>query len=76
MRFRQYVYGQLVIVETDHKLLEGLLDKPIAPCSLRIQRMRLQLQRFDLKFVYKTGKDLFIADKLNRAPSPRLVNKL
>jgi hypothetical protein len=72
MRFRQYVYGQSVIVETDHKPLVGLLDKPIASCSPRIQRMRLQLQRFDFKLVYKPGKDLFIADTLSRAPSPHL----
>jgi hypothetical protein len=72
MRFRQYVYGQMVVVETDHKPLVGLLDKPIASCSPRIQRMRLQLQRFDFKLVYKPGKELFIADTLSRAPSPRL----
>ncbi|XP_046459590.1 uncharacterized protein K02A2.6-like isoform X3 [Daphnia pulex] len=72
MRFRQYVYGQMVVVETDHKPLVGLLEKPIASCSPRIQRMRLQLQRFDFQLVYKPGKELFIADTLSRAPSPRL----
>ena len=34
--------------------------------------MRLQLQRFDFHLVYKPGKELFIADTLSRAPSPRL----
>ena len=72
LRFRQYVYGQSVVVETDHKPLVGLLDKPIASCTPRIQRLRLQLQRFDFKLVYKPGKELFIADTLSRAPSPRL----
>lgn len=72
MRFRQYVYGQSVVVESDHKPLVGLLDKPIALCSPRIQRMRLQLQRFDFKLLYKPGKELFISDTLSRAPSPRL----
>ena len=74
MRFRQYVYGQRVVVESDHKPLVGLLDKPIAECSPRIQRMRLQLQRFDFQVVYKPGKELFIADTLSRAPSPRLFD--
>ncbi len=74
LRFRQYVYGQHVIVESDHKQLVGLLDKPIASCSPRIQRMRLQLQRFDLRLVYKPGRELFIADTLSRAPSPRLFD--
>ena len=66
-RFRQYIYGQTVIVESDHKPLVGLLDKPIAECSPRIQRMRLHLQQFDFKFVYKPGKDLFITNTLSRA---------
>lgn len=72
LRFRQYIYGQMVVVESDHKPLVGLLDKPIASCSPRIQRMRLQLQRFDFKLVYKPGKELFITDTLIRAPSPHL----
>ena len=74
-KFRQYVYGQTVIVETDHKPLIGLLQKPIAENSPRIQRMRLQLQRFDFNLVYKPGKDLFIADTLSRAPSSRLYQE-
>ena len=59
-------------MESDHKPLIGLLDKPIAACSPRIQRMRLQLQQFDFVLTYKPGKELFIADTLSRAPSSRL----
>ena len=72
LRFRQYVYGRKIVVESYHKPLIGLLDKPIAACSPRIQRMRLQLQQFDFVLTYKPGKELFIADTLSRAPSPRL----
>ena len=72
LHFKQYVYGQKVLVESDHKPLSGLLDKPIASCSPRILRMRLQLQQFDFRLTYKPGKDLLIADTLSRAPSPRL----
>ena len=71
-RFAQYVYGQTVVVESDHKPLVGLIDKPIASCSPRIQRLRLQLQRFDFTLIYKPGKELFIADTLSRAASPSL----
>ena len=70
--FRQYVYGNYVVVETDHKPLLGLLEKPIASCTPRIQRMRLQLMRFEFRVVYKPGRELFIADTLSRAPSSRL----
>jgi hypothetical protein len=59
-------------VESDHKPLVGLLDKQVADCSPRIQRMRLQLQRFDFRLVYKPGKELFIADTLSRAHLPVL----
>jgi hypothetical protein len=34
--------------------------------------MRLQLQRFDFRLVYKPGKELFIADTLSRAHLPAL----
>ena len=74
-RFRQYIYGQSVVVESDHKPLVGLLTKPIASSSLRIQRMRLQLQRFDFVLTYKPGKDLHIADALSRAPHPALYEE-
>ena len=74
-RFRQYVYGQSVVVETDHKPLVGLLSKPIASSSLRIQRMRLQLQRFDYALICKPGKELHIADALSRAPNPALYEE-
>jgi hypothetical protein len=66
------VYGRQAMVESDHKPLVGLLDKPVADCSPRIQRMRLQLQRFDFRLVYKPGKELFIADTLSRAHLPAL----
>ena len=70
-RFHQYVYGQKVVVETDHKPLLGILNKAIALCSPRIQRMRLLLQTYDLQLVYKPGRELHIADALSRAPDNR-----
>ena len=72
MRFRQYVYSQSVVLESDYKPLVGLNDKPIAWCSPRIQRLRMQLQRFYFQLTNQPGKELFIADTLSRAPSSRL----
>ena len=63
-RFRQYIYEQMVVVGFDPKPLVGLLDQPIVSCSPRIQRMRLQLQIFHFKLVYKPGKELFIVTHL------------
>lgn len=56
------------------KPLVGFLDKSEAECSPRIQRMRMQLQRFDFRFVYKSGRELFIVDPLSRADLPALFN--
>ena len=70
-RFHQYVYGQTVIGETDHKPLLGIVNKAIALCSPRIQRMRLLLQMYEFQLVYKPGKELHIADALSRAPEVR-----
>jgi hypothetical protein len=67
-RFHQYVYGQTVTVKTDHKPLLGTVNKAIALCSPRIQRMRLLLQTYAFQIVYKPGKELHIADALSRAP--------
>ena len=49
--FRKYVYVVRITVESDHKPILGLLQKPIASCTPRIQRMRLQLMRFDFELV-------------------------
>ncbi len=70
-RFHQYVLGQKVVVETDHKPLLGILNKAIALCSPRIQRMRLLLQTYEIQLVYKPGKELHIADALSRATNNR-----
>jgi hypothetical protein len=66
MRFRQYMYGRRV--ESDHKPLVGLLDKPIVSCSPMIQRMRLHPQRLDFQLEYRVKNCL----SLSRRPSRRV----
>ena len=69
-RFDQYVYGREVTVQTDHKPLENIFRKPLLSAPKRLPRMLLQLQKYNLKIVYKPGKELFIADTLSRAFLP------
>ena len=38
---------------------------------MRLQKMKLQLQRYNFKLIYKAGKELHIADSLSRAYLPR-----
>ncbi|KAK9712529.1 RNase H-like domain found in reverse transcriptase [Popillia japonica] len=67
-RFRQYVLGHKVKVETDHKPLVVLFNKPLSEVPPRLQRMMLNLQQYDLEVSYIPGKFLYIADTLSRAP--------
>lgn len=67
-RFHQYIYGHNVMVETDHKPLVTLFNKPLHKIPARLQRFMLRLLAYDLTVVYKPGKYLHIADTLSRAP--------
>lgn len=65
-----YIFGQAdVVVETDHRPLIPIFSKPLYQCPLRLQRMRLSLQRYAITLRYKPGKELFLADALSRFPS-------
>ena len=48
-RFHQYLYGREIQVYTDHKPLENISKKPLASAPPRLQRMLLQLQKYNLK---------------------------
>ena len=67
-RFRQYVYGRAVIIDSDHKPLQALYSKPLALVPKRLQRMFLYLQDFDYQIRYRRGVDMHLADTLSRAP--------
>ena len=54
-------------MESDHQPLERIFKKEIADVSMRLQRMLLRLQRYNLNVKYKKGKEMFIADTLSRA---------
>ncbi|KAI4880495.1 hypothetical protein NFI96_000640, partial [Prochilodus magdalenae] len=64
--FHEYMYGRRVIVESDHKPLEAILRKPLAAAPPRLQRMILQLQRYDIHIIHRPGKEIPVADILSR----------
>ena len=66
-KFHDFAYGRKVVIETDHKPLITIVKKPLHAAPARLQRMLLQLQRYNLEFIYKKGKELFLADTLSRA---------
>lgn len=74
-KFHQYIYGQRIIVETDHRPLVPLFQKPLFSVPARLQRFMMRLQAYDLDVKYKPGKEMFIADTLSRAPLPNNILK-
>ena len=68
--FYYYVYGRLVTVETDHKPLESIIQKPLSAAPPRLQRMLLRAMKYNVNLVYKPGKEMHVSDALSRAPLP------
>ena len=54
-------------VHSDHKPLESIFKKPLFKVPPHLQRMRLCLQKYDIKVKYVPGKFQYIADTLSRA---------
>ncbi|MCG7877651.1 MAG: RNase H-like domain-containing protein, partial [Candidatus Thiodiazotropha endolucinida] len=66
-KFHQYVYGREIIVESDHLPLKSIFKKPLFKAPLRLQKLLLDLQKYDLKVTFKPGNSLYLADTLSRA---------
>ncbi|UYV79423.1 K02A2.6-like [Cordylochernes scorpioides] len=58
-RFQYYIWGNDVIVETDHKPLLSIVKKPLEKLSPRLQRMVLRLMRFQISLKFTPGKNMF-----------------
>ena len=75
-RFHTYVYGHPVKVESDHKPIESIWKKPLHTAPPRIQRMLLQLQKYDLQIEFVKGKSIPLADTLSRKYLPDTFSEL
>jgi transposase InsO family protein len=69
-RFRDFVFGKTVTIETDHQPLVSIVKIPLSAAPARLQRLLLKLQSYRFNLVYKKGSDLFLADTLSRAYLP------
>ena len=66
-KFHQYTFGRPVKVQSDHKPLEAILQKPLSSAPKRLQGMMLRLQGYDISVTYKKGKEMLLAVTLSRA---------
>lgn len=67
-KFHDFIYGQEITVQSDHKPIISIMKKPIHKIgSIRLQRIRLKLLKYILNVVYVPGKDLHFADMLSRS---------
>lgn len=79
-KFHDYCYARRVEVETDHKPLQAIFNKPLYQAPSRLQRFLLAVQKYDLHVTYKPGKFMWLADTLSRAylketPSDLIVDE-
>ena len=65
-RFHQFTYGRQVICHCDHKPIAAIMKKPLSAAPLRLQRMVLQLQKYDISVKHVSGKDIPVSDCLSR----------
>ena len=69
--FEAYIYGRKEVnVESDHQPLEMIMRKTLNSAPKRLQRMLLQLQKYNLVVRYKKGQHMYVADTLSRAYLP------
>ena len=54
------------MVEPDHQPLQATLKKPLDKSPIRLQRMLLNLQSYDIEIKYRPGKELYLSDTLSR----------
>ena len=67
-RFHQFIYGQSIISETDHKAPAPIVNKKILKdCLLGIQRLLLRRQKYHVTLEHVPGKFMYTFDTLSRA---------
>ena len=51
VRNHQLIAGSKIVVETDHKPLIPIFEKSLNEIPIRLQKMRMQLQQYDIELV-------------------------
>ena len=69
MQFNTYLQGTEFTVESDHKPLEMIHLKSMHNAPPCLQRMLLQLQKYNMAIKYKPGCEMHLPDTLSRHPA-------
>ena len=67
--FSTYLLGMSFVAESNHKPLEIIAMKNLANAPPHLQRMLLELQRYDVTIKYRPGKEMQLADALSHCPA-------
>ena len=67
-RFKSFICGKTVLVETDNKPLISFFKQDIDKLPLRVQRWMLLLQPFDFELMHIAGRENLASDSLSRCP--------
>lgn len=66
-KFHEFIYGmKKLIIETDHRPLVQIFNKPISAASPRIQNILYRLQIYGGALIHVKGTDMIFADFLSR----------
>jgi hypothetical protein len=66
-KFHTYLYGRSdITVETDHKPLVALKNKPLFQMPLRLQKMFMKIRHHTYNLVHKPGKEIPVPDCMSR----------
>lgn len=76
IKFHRYIFGRYVTIYNDHKPLEDIYKKLLLSTAMRIQRMCLCLQRYDIRVSYRRGKDMELVDNTPEADGLECVSTL
>lgn len=66
----QFPFGHYANIQSEHKPLESVMEKPRLRAPLHLQYMVFTLQRSEVRLMYCQRKSLLVADTLSRADNP------
>ena len=76
-KFKNYITGLTVRIQTDHKPLISLLnDIELNKLTVRVQRFRMRLMRFSYMIEHIPGKENVLADALSRSQAAANLSEL